>query len=245
MILDSIYYIPVILEHLEKPTEQTEQLILKMGIGPGEIEDLHNIRGLLEYHLSIVRNDFKESDYALLLKGLKQYFDYYLSGIWQTLGITDEKAEMLDYGCGLGYYSKAFLLANPDATSYVLDRKINFPLALRMRPLEIDFEAEPFWYATYIDSMDIVLLSEVLHCKQATGQEYLIRSSYEMLRDDSRLIIVEPVDEFMAYRISKLKGEPHQILESHHIGMLVSPYNIELIDQTTIMKHEIYVYQKI
>jgi SAM-dependent methyltransferase len=243
-LLDSIYLIPAILDHMKNPTSETAYLLGKNGIGKAGLEEARKVEDLLRYHLKMVKTDFAP-DYPSLRVGLKQYFDTYLSAIWQKLGIVDTDKRLLDYGAGSGQYSDQFLADNMTGEVMMVDKE-----QIRQEIVQIDFELDVSWYENYKASFDIVLLAEVLHCKDKKTQEYLTQTSRLLLKDNGLLIIVENVDYAMAYRISKIKGSPYPVLDEKAITSLMEPLaaldagKLKLMSTTEIQQHKIYVYEK-
>lgn len=242
-ILDSIYTIPVILDHMDYPTNTTEKILSRLGIDNGDIEELRNIRSLLEYHLKFIEG---KADYTLLRKGLSEYFNTYLSGMFDRLGLTDKTGTFLDYCCGQGQYAEQWIKDNPKSTVMLVD-KVNETMFTSPVFLQKDFEKDPDWYKNFKNSFDYVLLAEILHCKDDQWQYYLVKSSQAMLKRGGKLIVVENVDYPMAYRISKVKGQEYNVVDIHKI------HDMFHYDQTwktgnkrlCINQHHIYVYEKI
>lgn len=240
-ILDSIYIIPVLLDHFEKPTENTRSILNKHGITDDIIQETHNIRHLLKYHLEMIRNNYY-TNYPLLRQGLKEYFQEHLSGIWHRLGFVDKEWLMFDYGCGQGYYSEAFMEANPRSEVICVDKDITTNVADGM--LRVDFEVDKEWYRGHIGTADLVLLSEVLHCKTLRWQDYLVDSSYQLLKPGGLLVINENDDACMEYRITKLKHQEMPLVNFARVKLLTEN-KFELINFDNINQHFIYVYKKI
>ena len=190
------------------------------------------LKNLLEYHLHIIKSDFKPN-YEKLREGLDEYFIEYLSDFWDYLNIGDTNKSLLDYGCGNGCYSDQFIYCNPDGSAYKVDRNIDDC---------IDFENNPNWYKDHLNKFDLVLLSEILHCKDDKGKEYLIESSLETLKEKGKIIINENIDPFMGWRLNRMtKGG--DVLNERDILKLMNKYEVKLVDLLTINNHKIYVYE--
>lgn len=239
-ILDSIYIIPAILDHLDNPTETTTKLLLSAGIGPKQIEECREVRELLLYHYKVIVTGYSPN-YDQLRDGLVQYFEAHLSDMFKKLGIIEKEWRVLDYGCGNGQVSTQFLKDNPDSYALRVDRdSVNITNFKR-----IDFETQPYWYKPYTNTFDLVILSEVLHCKDHNGQLYLIDSSIQLLRDKGTLIVVENKDYCMEYRISKIKQNNFKVLNEWHVRELTQGSNLALLNMITINRHNIYEFQKV
>lgn len=241
-ILDSIYVIPVILDHMDNPRTITKEVLQSMGINEEDIEALRSIKSLLQYHKHIISSDFKP-DYPLLRKGLTEYFDRNLKYMFKNSYMTDLNMYVLDYGCGSGQVSKQFLEDNPGSSVMLVDKYESPGLPI----VKIDFEADQNWYQKLHlqKTFDMVILSEVLHCKSPIFQDYLIRSSLNMLKPHGKLFIVENIDPCMAYRISKLKQGEYKALHPEDIESLVSEHNTRRLTITSLQRHIIYIYEKI
>lgn len=240
-IIDSIYLIPVLLDHLDKPTANTRAILKANNIDSMDIIEARKIRTLLEYHLHIIQNNY-QPNYPLLRQGLREYFNEYLYKIFNQLDIRNKTWYMLDYGAGSGQMSQQFLKTNPDSQVLQVDKEI---IDDSLPSLCVDFEADPKWYHGFKDTFDLVVVSELLHCKTLNWQEYIIKSSIAMLKPGGRLIIVENIDHTMEYRISKIKTTPHPVVMWPLIRKLMKPYKVKLIKQIHINQHYIYYYEKI
>jgi hypothetical protein len=229
-VLNSIYIIPALLGYF-RGEEGCLELLKSYDVNPEEYRDLGS---LLQYHHEIIRKDF-EPNYPLLRKGLTEYFNEFLWDFWSILGITGTNYKMLDYAGGEGIYSDTFDILNPEGDSTLLDRK---------HGLAVDFQKTPNWWPEYEQSFDIVLLSEILHCKSAFWRDYLVSSSCMLLKSGGRLIINENVDPAMGWRLNRL-SEGGLMTESDIIGLMSGNVDFKLVDIKTIEKHKIYIYEKV
>lgn len=244
-IQDSIYIVPLLLEYFEKPNKLTKQVLHQAGLTDDDIEKARSIEKMLRYHYSFIVR--RVPDYPLLREGLTQYFDNYLSNIFSELGLIHMNTSMLDYGCGNGQYAHQFIKENYKSKAFLVDKDISGirNKSKRMIPIQVDFEKEPKWFRQYTESFGVVLLSEVLHCKEKILQEYLIKSSVEMLAPGGKLIINENIDFAMQYRISKLKGKSFPLVTAAAIQELVENYPLKLENLITINNHNVFMYEKI
>lgn len=236
--MDSIYILPVVLDHLENPTETTAKILFQQGIDKETLIQCGKIKPLLQYHYNAVVNNFK-GDYKLLQDGLSRYWNEYLYRMWPMLEITGTPTYLLDYGCGAGFGGDTFKHYNPEGLVTYVDRD-----KYHAKTLEIDFENEPTWYTNHKGEFDYILLSEVLHCKSLLVRKYLIETCHYMLREGGSLIINENVDFMMEYRISKIKGGTFRALDQHDITELT--YGLFRQKQLkTIKRHNIYEYERV
>lgn len=233
-VFDSIYLIPALLDHLEKPTVNTAAILEENGINA---EDFRELKSMLVYHFQAVRNGYV-ADYELLRDGLAEYFAAHLSTIFQKLGTVNQKGFVLDYGCGSGQVSDQFKLDNPATEIYKVDKFDGPGITV------VDFEEDPSWHRGFIEHFDTIILSEVLHCKPYLTQMYLVQSSYRMLVPDGQLIIIENMDYAMAYRISKIKGSNHEVVKPSDIYNLALPM-FKVKNQIRINKHIAYDLRKV
>lgn len=239
-ILDSVYIIPAILDHMDKPSLATSKVLAQAGVNDKDLESLRKIRHLLEYHLRTVKCDFK-TNYTLLREGLSEYHNQYLFDVWWKLNIQDQRITMLDYGCGAGAYIGSFKVYNPESICIGVDKESDIP-----NVIVADFELWPDWHQRYDNKIDLVLLSEVLHCKPIGVQKYLVNSSWQMLKKGGRLLIIENHDPCMEYRINKIKKTTTmKLLSAHDITKLVAPLNMRAAQQVQIYNHTAYLYEKL
>jgi len=238
-LLDSIYLIPAILDHMDKPCSNTREILRANDISDEQVAELHKIRHLLEYHKQVVQNKFS-GNYPLLRLGLREYYQTYLSSMFKEIGLVGCKLFALDYGCGDGQVADQFLEDNPRSEIMLLDKE---PI-LNRKSFVLDFEKEPNWWSNYVGAFSLVILSEVLHCKAPIAQHYLVDSSYNLLAERGLLLISENIDHCMEYRIGKIKRDNYPVVDSYEIGQLTHR-KFELIKQVQINNHKIYLYEKI
>lgn len=232
-IMDSPYIIPVIFDHLENPTSTTHAIIRENKILDSTIEQFKKLSALMKYH------ENRKEDYPLLQYGLKAYFETNLSSVFRELGIVAQDISMLDYGAGSGVVSEQFKKDNPMSFVTMVDK-----VSYCKGTLLYDFEKEPDWYVQYEKYFDLVILSEVLHCKTDKVQEYLIDSSHSMLNDKGKLLIIENIDHCMAWRIGKLKNGHYPIVGPGRVSELTIPRNFIITNNIKLGRHIAYLFQK-
>lgn len=244
-VLDSIYLIPAILDHLDHPTQNTKSILVNNGVAnESDLETLSKLRHLLEYHLHIIQNKYSPN-YELLRDGLVEYFNQYLSDVFLELGFEDKQLYMMDYCCGAGQYGKQFKELNPDSFIHFVDKVINPELFKTGSCSAINFETNPNWHKPFNDSADVILLSEILHCKNRKWQNYLIHSSHKILKDKGQLIIIENIDHCMEFRIKKLKSDNSIKLLSEHDIYNLTCSSFKFLKKIDKQRHNIYLHEKI
>lgn len=238
-IIESAYILPVLLEHYKNPSPQSQAILDKHDISS---KDLYKYHHLLEYHEHFLRT--REENYPLLRKGLDEYFDSDLSDIFKLIGIDHKTWYMLDYGAGNGTYAQQFILDNPASQALCVDRHFATKAGRHISYLEVDFEKRPDWYQKYINEFNMVLMSELLHCKDSEGQQHLIWTAKQMLKNDGLLIINENDDLEMYWRIGQLKGRNQKPLTFADLQALTKN-KFKFKSKVTINQHNAYVFQKI
>ena len=240
-LLDSIYLIPVLLEHYKSPSAQTAAILKDNDIDPEEFRDLQH---LLQYHRDFICSGVQ--NYLLLRIGLSEYFDKYLSEVWSKLEIVDKQLMLLDYASGNGQYSDKFLEMNPDSCAICIDKDHIGAKVKRNKFLHnVNFEYQPDWWYGYKDQIDIVLMSELLHCKEPKDYVYLLSSANNLLKPTGKLILIENNDNCMAYRISKLKGRHIPLPDMAKVNKITEGFGLQCIKLINIKNHWIYVFEKI
>ena len=231
-VINSVYLLPGLLEKLNGNTnDNIEKILLEFDV---KAEDYKNLKNLLTYHLDIIKTDFKPN-YIQLREGLDEYFNEYLLDFWNVINIGNERSSLLDYGCGNGSYSYSFLENFPRAEITLIDKSMG-----------IDFEKNPGWYIKdNYNCHDIVLLSEILHCKDLKGQKYLIDSSICCLVKGGTLVINENIDPFMGWRLNKLTANGNMMSEDDIIGLMSSYKELSLKSIKSINYHKVYIYEKV
>lgn len=210
-----------------------------------DLREARDNKTLLEYHYNVIYQGWHNAGnyYADLRKGLKEYFEKYLTEGY--LRLTDRMApteliNVLDFGAGEGHVASWFKRRFPHSNVMTLDRPGT------KSDIEIDFEENPDFYVhKYEDTFSVIILSEVLHCKSILTNRYILDTCNKMLTKKGKLIIVEPIDFVMAYRIGKIKDDRERhILDEWHIQEMM-PLTYQKVNQIQIQKHKFYVYAKV
>jgi SAM-dependent methyltransferase len=240
---DSIYFLPVVIDHIQSPSELTTVILAENGITDENIEEYKKVSNLLMYHLHCIQSNWKPN-YHLLRVGLQEYFCNYLSNVFKELNIVDKAWKVLDYGCGSGQLGMQFEQDNPESRVMYLDRTKEDNID-EERFILCDFERYPDWYRGCKNEFDCVLMSELLHCKNTEGQHYLVNSAHNILKPGGFLIIIENIDYCMAYRMNKFKKETVlNVVAAEQVDFLTSTFFV-LQKETIILNHKIYIYEKI
>lgn len=240
---DSIYLLPIVIDHIQNPSELTATILKENSVTNEDIEEYKKVNNLLLYHLHCIQSNWK-SNYHLLRVGLQEYFCNYLSNVFKELNIVDKAWKVLDYGCGSGQLGMQFEQDNPESRVMYLDRTREDGID-KKRFILCDFERYPDWYKGCKGEFDCVLMSELLHCKTIEGQHYLVNSAHNILKPGGFLIIIENIDYCMAYRMNRLKKEAKlNVVTAERVGFLTAAFFV-LLKETTILNHKIYIYEKI
>ena len=171
--------------------------------------------GMLAQHISYseLPPDAQEAGYAILRGGLAAYFhghiketfldailpvvDYELPDLTHSTGV-----RVLDLGAGSGAYGLAVKEKRPVEVNLTLaDRKeVTSALfaavaadSIAVTIASADFEEDPVWYGKFpfCASFDVIILAEVLHCKNVSTRTKLLLACRSILRQGGKLLVVE------------------------------------------------------
>ena len=168
-------------------------------------EQLYDILPLIDYYLSLkddffnfsIHDDYKTDNdqYQLLREGLESFHNNFNSQIFQYFNFRDKEWNVLDYGGGVGQYLIDFIKYNPNSSGLLVDRnKVNREeFNNNIKSKAINFETDLQWYEEYEDKFNLIILSELLHCKNRLMQEYLIDTCWTMLKPNGILLINEVI----------------------------------------------------
>ncbi len=186
-----------------------------------EIIDLRDLIGYELSMLSLHRDDDLKTTgmappalYHQLRKGLGAYFDQYLTSLFATMGLVDMKAQVLELGAGEGALASLFLAVNADSKYVATDRfstttehnvqihELNFQTINWVEHLK-QHNSEPF---------GLVILSEVLHCKDYPTNRQLLDDIFRLLPVGGQLLIMERYPtKHLAWRLALMSnGGPLQ-----------------------------------
>lgn len=154
---------------------------------------------LLEYQAAVfsdhVNDDLKTKaktklkNYDKLRAGLAQYFETELNHLFDQFGLIDKEWFVLDLGAGNGQYLQQFLMDNPGSTGVAVDR-VKPPVCTI--PFHVaDIESESWINDFPYEKFDLVILSEILHCKDHDGQDKIIQDCKKLLKPGGLILINE------------------------------------------------------
>lgn len=237
------YVLPIILAHLEKQEEWHYYFFRELGISAFDLRQFKKVESLVKYH---VKSAEENGDYGLLRQGLAEYFREYLTGIWQMVSLVDTDKSLLDYGCGAGEYSRQWLLDNPRGSAVLVDKAPYYGKELfkGAEYKQVDFLKDKGWFSQFFWQFDVVLLAEVLHCKEDADREYLWKSARLMLKTGGSMVIIENVDWAMQLRLSR-NGGGGQVLTPEMIKAMIPSEYFILRSIHKINSHYIYRYDKL
>lgn len=188
-------------------TDLEAECLLDLGIKPYTLEAAKGIKDLFHYNHSFQGNC---ESYALLRKGLSQYYEHQIkSKFWNALGVEKKKIHLCDLGAGAGQYSADFLELNPESMVTLVDRTgvMSHDLSKqdpRMAHFQVDWEEDEDWWSNFVNTFDIVLMSEILHQKSHGDRDKLARTARLISKPNGKVIVHESNDPFLAYRLHQL-----------------------------------------
>lgn len=159
-------------------------------------------QGLLEYEFSMMKQQLDSNFttdptmYQQLRGGLEHYARAFLPDMhdWITRQVAFDGALFFDFCGGDGGYLHSFLKAWPQAQGMLFDRAPGAPLpevASRMGIKAGDAFGEDKWFVGQRGAYDVVLMSEILHCKGPAERQELLRQAKWLLKPTGVLLVVE------------------------------------------------------
>jgi len=155
---------------------------------------------LLEYELAMIGHQLNGNAtdptmYAQLRNGLENYSNAYLSELlnWAALQVKHiTTPAVLDYCGGNGAFIKRCCELHPGAYGMLIDRvaPASTPFAVEVRVGDV-LAAENNPTEGLDDQFDMVVMSEILHCKGAEDRARMIADAYRMLKVGGVLIVAE------------------------------------------------------
>lgn len=221
-----------------------------------EGKQIIKLKELIEYLIRIVpyhiKDDFTKQtkinsdEYVLLRKGLGEYFKLYLYDIFDLLNYKNKKWNILDYAGGNAQYSKEFLKSNPLSNALIVDRTKNFKEKYNLKFEKINFEENEQWWTQYKNKFNLIILSEILHCKNKYYQDYLIKSSVNMLKNKGSLVICEKYPTpYFQWRMDLFTNGGECInKQTLLIDNFINNKNITLTKEINKKSHYIIEYKK-
>lgn len=163
---------------------------------------------LLEYEYSMIQqqldSNFKTdpAKYRSLRKGLENYAGAFLPEMvdWVARGGDAPMGAaplMFDFCGGNGGYLRSFLRFNPSAQGLLYDRDpgaemLKEPLVMNRMGIKAgDVMRDDQFFADHAGAYDVVLMSEILHCKGREDRLFMLRRAKSLLKPGGSVLIVE------------------------------------------------------
>ncbi len=160
-------------------------------------------QGLLEYEFSMMNQQLDSNFvtdpamYQKLRGGLDNYARAFMPDMhyWITQQAALDGGLFFDFCGGDGGYLHSFLKAWPQAQGMLFDRAPKPPLNLdtgpRMSVMVGDALGDHVWFACQAGAYDVVLMSEILHCKGPKDRQFLLQRAKSLLKPTGVLLVVE------------------------------------------------------
>lgn len=162
-------------------------------------------QGLLEYEFSMMKQQLDANFttdpamYQQLRGGLEHYARAFLPDMhdWITRQVAFDGALFFDFCGGDGGYLHSFLKAWPQAQGMLFDRAPGVPhpdnLAVvpRMGIKAGDAFGDGQFFMNHAGAYDVVLMSEILHCKGPEDRRFLLQRAKSLLKPTGVLLVVE------------------------------------------------------
>lgn len=162
--------------------------------------------------------------YSQLRKGLSAFADNFLqpmlafisNELYTVNPNKPEQLEVLDFCGGDGYYLKALRDHDPLLKLTLVDRVAMPELDAQAHNIEslagdvlADNGANPILDLHFDDRrFDLIIMSEILHCKGAENRAKLIRSAASLLKPGGKLIVIEQFpNSRLEWRMEVMTGE--------------------------------------
>jgi O-methyltransferase. len=159
--------------------------------------------GLLEYEFSMMQQQLdgnlktSPAKYEKLRQGLDNYAVAFLPDMrrWVTQQIGLDGGKMFDFCGGTGGYLHEFLRTWPQANGMLFDRMPGVlqpaDVVLQMGVKQGDAMADDRFFKEQAGAYDIVLMSEILHCKGPVERHFLLRRAKSLLKPTGVLLVIE------------------------------------------------------
>lgn len=163
-------------------------------------------QALLEYEFSMMQQqldgNFKTdpAKYKALRGGLDNYAVAFLPDMHKWIADQAPAAvkcpRFFDYCGGSGGYLASFLAAHKGAQGLLFDRepgvtKTSAAVLSRMGIMAGDAFGDDLFFANHAGAYDVVLLSEILHCKGPSERQFLLQRAKSLLRPSGVVLVVE------------------------------------------------------
>lgn len=179
-------------------------LLTPAGLTPAGLRVVECVE-LLEYEFSMMQQqlsgDFKTDPvkYQGLRVALGNYTKQFMPDMlrWvaeQRLG-DDPVQVFMDFCGGDGVYVKHWLRAWPDSYGMLFDRttpeEMDADIAQQLAAFGGDALGSDQFFETYAGTYDVLLMSEILHCKGFTERALLLERAKKLLRPGGVLLVIE------------------------------------------------------
>lgn len=163
-------------------------------------------QALLEYEFSMMQQqldgNFKTdpAKYKALRGGLDNYAVAFLPDMHTWIAdqapTTTKTPRFFDYCGGSGGYLASFLATHKGAQGLLFDRepgvtKTSAAVLSRMGIMAGDAFGDDLFFTNHAGAYDVVLLSEILHCKGPSDRQFLLQRAKSLLRPDGVVLVVE------------------------------------------------------
>lgn len=159
--------------------------------------------GLLEYEFSMMQQQLdgnfttNPAKYEKLRVGLDNYAVAFLPDMrrWVTQQVALDGGLMFDFCGGSGGYLHEFLRTWPQANGWLFDKAPGVlqpaDVAMQMGVKQGDAMGDDQFFRNHAGAYDVVLMSEILHCKGAAERNFLLRRAKSLLKPTGVLLVIE------------------------------------------------------
>lgn len=198
--------------------------------------------GLLEYEFSMLQQQLDgnfvtdPAKYAALRSGLDNYAQAFLPDMqdWINKQVVFDGALLFDYCGGDGGYLARFLKHWPAAQGMLFDRNPALPrdsatagVISRMGVKAGDAFGDHDFFAGQAGAYDLVIMSEILHCKGLAERTALLQRGKSLLKPNGALLVIEQYPNLrLEWRMRDLTSggqclsEEEVVMEASAVGLL-------------------------
>lgn len=160
-------------------------------------------QGLLEYEFSMMKQQLDSNFttdpamYQQLRGGLEHYARAFLPDMhdWITQQVAFDGALFFDFCGGDGGYLHSFLKTWPQAQGMLFDREPGMrgshDVVSRTGIKAGDAFGDDQFFRNHAGAYDVVLMSEILHCKGPEDRQFLLQRAKSLLKPTGVLLVVE------------------------------------------------------
>ena len=199
-----------------------------------------------------MRPETKPENYTLLRKALGQIAEIKADpALLETLNHLSSdlvNPMIMDIGGGDGHYlieslkklGGSGLLIDKDISA-ATENFLNNP-TLQVRARQINIAEDPQWYGFYSNTVDLILLNEVLHLSDQAWWNTLLMQAYQMLKPGGILLITEvlPTADF-EWRMISLTEKGRAINPEHLSAFLMQTCVPGFMPRTFINNDHLYM----